>query len=136
MPHLFVAFHLRPPFPFPSYTFVCAKTSVPQAPGDMRLFSALPLLGLLLGTRASSHRSREPASHRLDVRDPAIDVCANIDVILVTIGNVNISESIFFIIIDIPTLVPVFLKRINRRMYLSVGPSHLPRDEHQRRCGR
>ncbi|KAN0118847.1 hypothetical protein V8E52_004619 [Russula decolorans] len=69
----------------------------------MRLFSALPLLGLLLGTRASSHRSREPASHRLDVRDPAIDVCANIDVILVTIGNVNINACICL------SALPIFL---------------------------
>jgi hypothetical protein len=45
----------------------------------MRLFSVLPVLSLLLGTRASSHDSREPAPHRLDVRGPIIDVCATVN---------------------------------------------------------
>jgi hypothetical protein len=72
----------------------------------MRLFSVLrlPILGLLLGTRASSHDSREPAPHRLDVRitSTIIDVCATIQTDLVVkdpfgglIAVGEISESIF-----------------------------------------
>ena len=40
----------------------------------MRLFHFLPVLRLLLRARASSFDSREPAPHRLDVRDTS-DVC-------------------------------------------------------------
>ena len=46
----------------------------------MHLFPLLPVLSLLLGTRASSHNPREPVLHRLDVRDPFVDVCASIAV--------------------------------------------------------
>ena len=41
----------------------------------MRPFRALPALSLLLGARASFLDSRQPVSHRLDVRDTP-DVCA------------------------------------------------------------
>ena len=40
----------------------------------MRLFCILPVLSVLLGGRASSLDSRDPAPHRLDVRDTP-DVC-------------------------------------------------------------
>ena len=59
----------------PSYysttTFVAGNCSS----RGMRLFHFLPVLGLLLRARASSFDSREPAPHRLDVRDTS-DVCA------------------------------------------------------------
>jgi hypothetical protein len=68
----------------------------------MRLFSVLPVLGLLLGTRASSHDLREPAPHRLVVRSPIVDVCAAIQTDLVVTDSFGtltavgeISESIF-----------------------------------------
>ncbi|KAF8495935.1 hypothetical protein F5888DRAFT_509998 [Russula emetica] len=57
----------------------------------MRLFSVLPVLGLLLGTRASSHDSREPAPYRLDVRSPIIDidVCVTLNADLVVPNLLN-----------------------------------------------
>ena len=48
----------------------------------MRFFRVLPVLSLLLGARASSLDPREPAAHRLDVRDTN-DICANLDAQLV-----------------------------------------------------
>ena len=44
----------------------------------MRLFRVVPVLSLLFaGARASSLHSRQPASHRLDVRD-LLDTCATV----------------------------------------------------------
>ena len=45
----------------------------------MRLFGVLPVLTLLLGARASSLDSREPAPHRIETRDTGADVCYPID---------------------------------------------------------
>jgi hypothetical protein len=108
----------------------------------MRLFSVLPVLSLLLGTRASSHGSREPAPHRLDVRSPILDVCVaiNADIAVPNILEIVtavgvISESIFSSL-TCPKVVPAFLKRVNRRMHLSVGPSPVPRDGRGRQAGR
>ena len=107
--------HISPSLHIP----LCAKTTLPPAPAHMRLFSALPLLGLLLGTRASSHDSRAPATHRLDVRTPIVDVCVNLNVDLAVPVIVRggepllvglIRESTFLIIIDVTKLFPVFLK--------------------------
>ena len=77
----------------------------------MRLFSVLPVLSLLLGTRASSHDSRGPAAHRIDVRSPIIDVCVTLDTELVVpdlLGILTavgvIGEPIISIIIDMPQL--------------------------------
>lgn len=65
-PSPFFLFHLPPHVSFLSYTCVYED-------GDMRLFSFLPVLGLFLGTRASSQ-----ALHRFDLRD-LVDVCASIN---------------------------------------------------------
>ena len=48
----------------------------------MRFFTVLPVLSLLLGARAHSFDPRNPAPHRLDVRDTP-DVCASLDIELV-----------------------------------------------------
>ena len=45
----------------------------------MHLLPVLSVLGLLIGTRASSLDSRAPASHHLDARQPILDVCATIN---------------------------------------------------------
>jgi hypothetical protein len=76
----------------------------------MRLFSVLPVLSLLLKTRASSHDSREPAPHRLDVRGPIIDVCAAVSVDLAVPDILNILTAVGKIgeSIDMPKVVPVF----------------------------
>jgi hypothetical protein len=44
----------------------------------MLLFRVLPVLSLLLGARASSLDWRDPAPHRLDVRDTP-DVCGSVN---------------------------------------------------------
>jgi hypothetical protein len=66
----------------------------------MRLFHVLPVLGLLPGARASSFGSREPASHRLDMRDTSVtDVCAPINIltnIAAATGNTEL-ELIYFV---------------------------------------
>jgi hypothetical protein len=65
----------------------------------MRLFSVLPVLGLLLGTRASSHDLREPAPHRLDVRvtSTIIDVCVLLQTELVVPGELEILTAVGWI---------------------------------------
>ena len=62
---------------------MCEELPVPPARGIMRLLPALPVLSLLLGARASSLDSRGPASNRLNVREPIVDVCASINAELV-----------------------------------------------------
>jgi hypothetical protein len=107
----------------------------------MRLFSVLPVLGLLLGTHALMDW-REPALDSFDVRSPD-DVCVSLNTELVVpdiLGILTavgvISESIFP---SSPTcqsiIVPVFLTRINRPMPLSVGYSFVHRDERRRHPG-
>jgi hypothetical protein len=41
----------------------------------MRLFGVLPVLTLLLGARASSLDSDDPAPHRIETRAPVADAC-------------------------------------------------------------
>jgi hypothetical protein len=120
-----------------SYTFVWQD---PPARGDMRLLPPLSVLSLLLGTRAYSHRSREPALHRLDVRDPIVDVCVTLDTTLSIPGAGvlgSIGEFMFLSSLTCQKVVPVSLKqKIHRGMHLSVGPSCVHRDEHRHRPGR
>jgi hypothetical protein len=57
----------------------------------MRLFKLLSLLGLFFGARASSLKTREPASHPLDARELS-DVCAFLDTDL----SVRIVQGTFY----------------------------------------
>ncbi|KAH9966291.1 hypothetical protein BJV74DRAFT_869424 [Russula compacta] len=63
----------------------------------MHPFLALPVLSLVFGARAFSHRSREPVPHSLDVRG-ANDVCAVITVeggifpLPILSGSISISK--------------------------------------------
>jgi len=53
----------------------------------MYLHRVLPILGLLLGARASSLDLRDPVPHRLDVRDTP-DVCATINLAFPVVGGI------------------------------------------------
>ena len=93
----------------------------------MRSFTTLSLITLLLGTRASSHGLREPGSHRLDARDPIIDICVslNLDLHVPDINGILTGVGLLGESLTCPTLAPVFMKHINRRMHLSVGASRV-----------
>jgi hypothetical protein len=59
----------------------------------MRFFRVLPALSLLLGARASSLDSREPAPHRLDTR-ALLDVCVSINADLVVPNALGILTAV------------------------------------------
>ncbi|KAI9439296.1 hypothetical protein H4582DRAFT_2076001 [Lactarius indigo] len=76
----------------------------------MRLFRALPVLGLLFGARASSLQSREPAAHPLDERD-LLDVCASVNTELVVPNILGILTAVGVIDVCLClSALPLFLK--------------------------
>ena len=60
---------------------------------SMRLFCIIPVLSLLLGGRASSLDPRDPAPHRLDVRDTP-DVCGFVNSEIVVPNELGILTAV------------------------------------------
>jgi hypothetical protein len=114
-----------------SYTFVCEVFPLKPAATCVSSLS----FALFLGTHASSHDSREPA-HPLDVRAPILDLCVslNLDLYVPDVAGVLklaglLGESTFS---SSPTCLTVPLKRIKRRMHMSLCPSSFPRGGRRR----